>query len=426
MAEPMRILFTTQPASGHLRPLVPLAQAAARRGHQVAVATLDRMSGELAGYGLAHLPAGYDWAPEVVAQLPRGYSRLSFAQAADVLAGLDAMVTATFAGPAARALAHDVLAAQFKPDLVVREADEFGGYLAAEVLGVPHASVASFGGLSGITGQRLAPILDEGRRDLGLPGDPEGAALYRYLHATFLPEAYGAGEFILPNTRAYRHTSSEQVAGRLPGWLAELDHDRPFLFAGFGTVVYDLPGARDFLAEVIAALGMLPVTAVLAVGSGKSLDRFGSLPPNVRLVEFTDQPLMLEGCDLFLSHGGLNSIKEALRLAVPMVGMPVGSDHRHNVATCVRAGVAVEVPVGEAGAATIAAACARVLGDPGYRSRARWLQRHIHALAPIDQLMDDLEELGARRGSEAERRHRSTASGTSAEARPDGDQLARC
>ncbi len=414
-ARPLRILFTSQPASGHLRPLVPIARLAAQRGHDVKVATLERMAPELASYGLSHLAAGYDWGPDVFADIPRGYWRMPFADAADVLAGLDRSVTRIFAGPAARACATDILANAdiWRPDLIVREDDEFGGYLAAEALGIAHASVASFGGLDNITGPRLAPILDVGRAHLGLPADPDGKLLYRHLHATFLPEAYGSGEFILPNTRAYRHVSAEHVRGRLPDWLAGVDHSVPFVFAGFGTVVYDLPGARDFLREVISGLGGLTCTAVVAVGAGNSIEGFDDVRPNVRLVDFVEQSLMLEGCDLFVTHGGLNSIKESLRLAVPMVGIPVGADHRHNVATCVEAGVAREVPVHDATADRIADACRQVLDGPGYRVSARRIQRHIHALSPVEELIDALEDLACRPATREAGRSRPASASTS-------------
>ena len=391
----LRILFTTQPASGHLRPLIPIAHAARRRGHDVRVATLDRMAGDLAGYGLTHLPAGYDWARDMVSILPRGFFRLSYAEAADALRDAAADVTAIYAGPAAQQCAADLLAhaRDWRPDLVLREADEYGGYLAAETLGIPHASVASFGGLTEITGPRLAPILDKGRAGLDLPGDPQGERLYRFLHATFVPRAYAEAEFILPNTRAYAHPLMGSADGCLPEWVTELDHTLPFVFAAFGTVVYDLPGAHEFVAEVISALGSLPVTAVIAIGSGNDIGAFGTMPANVTLVDFADQRLMLEGCDLFLTHGGLGSVKDALRLGVPMVGIGPGFDHRHNVDTLRRAGVGVAVDVHEADARTIADACATVLSDPSYAVRARAIQRHMQVLPPVDRLVQDCEQL---------------------------------
>jgi N-glycosyltransferase len=394
-----RILFTTQPASGHLRPLVPIAHAAMRRGHTVAVCAPECMSTELKGYGLDHLVGGYDWRYEVYRMIPQDYAGLDFAAAADAFRALGRPLTQAFAGHIARGTATDLIAhaRTWRPDLIVRELDEFGGYLAAEALDIPHASIVSFGGLDDVTGAALGPILDEGRAELGLPPDPAGHRLYHYLNASFLPPEYGESELILPATRCYRHPNAETCDGRLPRWLAELDLTRPVVFAGFGTVVYNLPGAEVFVSDVIAALGDVDCTAVLAVGSGGDLTKHRSVPDNVRLVDFVEQALMLEGCDLFVTHGGLNSMKEALRLGVPMVAVPVLDDHRHNAERCADLGVSRTVPLAGATRRAMADAVRAVLDDPSYRLRARRIQRHIHALPALDQLVDDLEALAADR-----------------------------
>jgi len=389
-----RVLFTTQPASGHLRPLVPIARALQARGHTVAVLTPEVMTGELRQYGIPHLVGGYDWRYEIYRMLPDGYATRSFADAADTFRTLGEPLTRCYAGHVARGTARDALrhAEEFKPDLVVRELDEFGGYLAAEALGIPHAAIISFGGLSGVTGEVLGPVLEEGRAELGLPPDPRGERLYAHLTASFLPPELGASELILPNTRCYRHDNAELSGDRLPGWLAELDLARPMVFAAFGTVVYGLPGAGAFVEEMIAALAEVDCTAVLAVGSGGDAD-LPHLPSNVRLVDFVDQALILEGCDLFVTHGGLNSMKEALRLGVPMVAVPVLDDHRHNAALCAAAGVSRTVPLVCADRTTLAAAIGAALADKEQRRAARVIQRHMHALPALDRLLADLEAL---------------------------------
>jgi N-glycosyltransferase len=391
----MRMLFTTHPASGHLRPLVPIAQAALRAGHEVAVAAPKCLADEIAGYGLTPLEAGYDWRYEVYGMIPPGYADLGIVEAANVFTALGRPLTEAFAGHIARGTAGQILAkaGEFRPDVVVRELDELGGYLAAEALGVPHVSIASFGGLEDVRPEVLGPILDRGRRELGLPADPAGERLYAYLHANFLPEQYSKAEMIMPNTRCYRHPNAEQRDGRLDGWFADVDHERPFVFAGFGTVVYNLPGSDALVDETIAALGEVDCTAVLAVGSGGKLERDRPVPPNVRLVTFVEQALVLEGCDLFVTHGGLNSMKEAMRLGVPMVSVPALGDHRHNAVQAEALGISRTVTLPEASAAALAAAMTDVLTDPGFRVRARRLQRHIHAQPPVDVLVDDIAAL---------------------------------
>ncbi|UNO40786.1 glycosyltransferase [Streptomyces sp. MST-110588] len=389
-----RILFTTQPAGGHLRPLVPIAQAALLRGHTVAVSAPACMAEELAGYRLPHLVGGYDWRYDVYRMLPKGYDRQDFAAAADTFRALGEPLTRAFAGHVARRTAADILGHDWRPDLVVRELDEFGGYLAAEALGVPHAAVISFGGLDGVTGPVLGPVLDEGRRELGLPADPRGERLYRHLTAGFLPPELGASELMLPATRCYRHINAERAADRLPSWLAGLDLSRPLVFAAFGTVVYGLPGSSRFVEEAIAALGDVDCTAVLALGAGADThDAARKVPGNVRLVDFVDQALMLEGCDLFVTHGGLNSMKEALRLGVPMVTVPVLDDHRHNAGLFAAAGLSRTVPLATANRRTMAHEIGRALADPALRTAARRAQRHLHALPALDTLVDDLEAL---------------------------------
>lgn len=114
------------------------------------------------------------------------------------------------------------------------------------------------------------------------------------------------------------------------------------------------------------------------------------------LVDFVDQRLMLEACDLFLTHGGLGSVKDALRLGVPMVGIGPGLDHRHNVDMLRLAGVGTAVDVHEADARTIADACREVLDNPAYAARARAVQRHMQVLPSVDRLVQDCEQIPER------------------------------
>jgi len=57
----MRILFTALPAAGHIRPLIPVAHAAMRAGHEVMLCSPASAKDQIEAYGLAHLPGGLDW-----------------------------------------------------------------------------------------------------------------------------------------------------------------------------------------------------------------------------------------------------------------------------------------------------------------------------------------------------------------------------
>jgi hypothetical protein len=130
----MRVLFTCNGLSGHFHPLVPFARALADAGHEVAVATRAAFAPAIAHAGFRHFPAGLDRdINDVFPQLRawRGPDRVAFVNGE------------VFAGVLPRHMVPDLLALAraWPPDLIVREGREYGGCIAAEVLGLPHAAV---------------------------------------------------------------------------------------------------------------------------------------------------------------------------------------------------------------------------------------------------------------------------------------------
>jgi N-glycosyltransferase len=387
----MRILLTSLPAAGHLRPLVPIAHAALRAGHEVVVCTPESAKDQVEAYGLRHVPAGVDWLGQELGTLARLGMSGSAEAKEDLRARLNTdLYTEGLAGAATLAMATDVIAAAdgYPPDLVVRENTEFGGYLAAEALGLPHVSVGVGGGKADQLVTRLAPALDVLRGSLGLPPDPTGARATACLHVSLVPPAYQPAR--VPHARHYRQTNPRQPDDALPGWLATEPPGRPLVLAAFGTLLPLLGAFGDTLRAIVAGLGGLDCTAVVAANTATVQDP-GSVPANVRLVERVPQPLVLECCDLFVTHGGFNSIREALRLGVPMVVVPWLTDSHGNATRCADLGIAEVVPAAGITAAALRQACAAVLADGGYRRRARAMQRHVLALPGMDVLVKDLE-----------------------------------
>src|SRR6185503_18859644 len=60
--------------------------------------------------------------------------------------------------------------------------------------------------------------------------------------------------------------------------------------------------------------------------------RLGALPPNVVVVPRTPQHTLLEKASVFVTHGGLSSVKEAIWFGVPMLVFPLGYDQHGNAA----------------------------------------------------------------------------------------------
>ncbi|MGH8901005.1 MAG: glycosyltransferase [Egibacteraceae bacterium] len=384
----MRVLFTTLPAVSHLRSLVPVAQAARHLGHVVAVAAPPAFHPAIQRYGLETLAAGHDWQPEKELRRPELLGMLH--SGASNLIGT--YVVPFLTGESARRMASDLLALapSWQPDVVVRDPLEFGGYLAAEVLGIPHVSVGAFGGVARLNQWLPAEGIDAHRAILKLPADPALTTLCGILHANLMPPSYDPAELEIPTARCYRHTNPTQSGEKLPGWVGDLPDTRPLVLAAMGTLFHMVPGR---LEAMIAALADLECTAIIAVGAGKNIDSFGPQPSHVKLVEWVCQPLLLKCCDLFVTHGGFNSVRESLRFGVPMAIVPVMGDQHYNAARCAELGLARALSADTASPATLRDACREVLEDPKFRRRARTMQRQILALPSLETLVRDLELL---------------------------------
>src|SRR5580704_3057123 len=147
MGRPVRVLFTLLPARGSLQPLLPIAEVMRQRGHEVALCSSPRLRNEVEARGLRFLPAGLEWHvsdPDYIDVLCAAAGGLALpplageARFAWVIANL-------FIGAAARRMLPELIgvAREWSADLIVRESLEFAGCVAAEALGLPHASVAA-------------------------------------------------------------------------------------------------------------------------------------------------------------------------------------------------------------------------------------------------------------------------------------------
>jgi UDP:flavonoid glycosyltransferase YjiC (YdhE family) len=300
-----------------------------------------------------------------------------------------------FAGAPAARMASDVIAhaESWRPDLIVRDACEFGGYLAGDALRLPYTSVGVSAGIADLMAAPVVAALNRQRALLGLPSDPVGARIHRYLHAHLMPAAYDGQDAALPHSRSYR-VDSDRPGERLPGWMADVDQGKPVIFASFGTLASMFPVYEEPLRAVVAGLADLDCTGIVGIGTGKDPDSYGPLPENVRLVDWISQPLMLQCSDLFVTHAGYNSVRQALGCGVPMVTIPLIIDNFAAAARCADLGLGVRLEWDLLGPSQLASACRATIGDPGFQHRARKMQRRILASPSVNGgLTGDLEEL---------------------------------
>ena len=392
---PLRVLFTTQPGLGHLFPLLPIADGLRQRGHHVAFAVSASFGAEVAAAGHAHFTAGMDW---VTADMAR-----CFPEIASVAPGPERYEVGrkvVFAGRTAIDAVPDLLAlgARWRPDLIVREAAEYGGGLCAELLRLPHAVVRTDSGSSSYSDRHvISDALADTRREVGLPPDPDVEMPFRYLQLSFAPrglddtEPEGA-----PTCHRLRPIETRSTNGTaVVPWLDGRGDrgDRPTVYVTLGTVY----NSSALLSTILEGLAAEPLDLLVTIGPGANPDQLGPQPPNVYVAGWIPQDEVLPRCDAVITHGGYGTVSAVLRHGLPLVVVPISADQPLNARRCSELGVGTTVAADERTPDRIREATREVLEDPAYRQASQRVAAEARRRPGLDHALDLLETL-ARHG----------------------------
>lgn len=383
------MLVTTQPAYGHLHPLVPLCHALVQAGHEVAVGTAASFRPQVEATGIAALTAGIDWLeselaaafPDYEAHRARGESK-TFLQ------------SEIFGWRTARAMARDVeaISRERQIEVIIREPWEFGGAVAAATLGIPcvlHGigALANVEEVISIAAGRLTQ--HAARLDVADLWDWLGGAVYidpcppvlQSTSATFRP----------PSRQLVRPQVFDTTDGPLhpPAWLPE-PRDRPLIYVGLGTVMNRWHG---LLHRLVAEVARLDVEVAVTTGPGFDPADLGDQPANVHVERYVPLTTLLPHCEAVVCHAGWGTTIAAVAHGLPIVAIPLGADGPRTAARCEQSGIGRVVQVDEVGSGRLADELADVMTMPGFRNAAQAARREIEHMPPPPIAIQALEAL---------------------------------
>nr|XP_018917928.1 PREDICTED: UDP-glucuronosyltransferase 2B31-like [Bemisia tabaci] len=111
------------------------------------------------------------------------------------------------------------------------------------------------------------------------------------------------------------------------------------------------------------------------------------IPKNVYIRDHFDQISILAhpNCVLFITHGGVSSMMEAIRYAIPIIGVPFFSDQDNNVANAQHFGYGLRLPYSNVTEESLRWAIQTVLRDPRFKKNISRASR-IFTDKPVSSL----------------------------------------
>jgi MGT family glycosyltransferase len=392
-----KAVFFAIPAHGHINPTLPIVTGLVARGEKVIYYATPVFAGKIASTGaeVRILTTPFDGLIEDAAMT---IGRNAFAIAAKLLEASMELI-----GRVSEEVRRE------KPDYIVHDAIAIYGRVVSQLLGVPALSTIPSpcwgqGHLADVPSWFALDILRQGL--FAFPEIVRYYALSRRLRLKYglnfgwpLRVFFSYEEMSIVTTSRLLQQNADKLDPRkfiIVGPMLARTEEGSFVNEGGGDVelVYVSMGTvynrdRGFFNECFKALGESGYRVLVSTGAAVDPGSLGEAPPNFTLAPSVPQMRVLGSAAVFVSHGGMNSLNEALYHGVPMVLVPRALDQFINSRRIAELGAGIYVK--RPNAANLRRAVDLVMNEPEYRSAARRLSGEIRAEAGIERALAAIE-----------------------------------
>ncbi len=372
-----RFLFVVPPLTGHVNPTASVGGELLARGHDVAWVGHPGTLKPLLPYDAVVFPAIDD---VLEADIRAKRERWLALRGMAVLK----FFWEEFLVPLGYAMVPGVSDAvtAFAPDVIIADQQALAGPLVAGHAGLPWVTSASTSAEL-VNPLRTMPKVDAWVRDLLHDFAGGDIRFSDRLVLVYSSPALVEGEFgdevaFVGPALTHRVERVDFPWGSLTG--------RRRVLVSLGTL--NGPAGERFFGQVLEAVSELDVQVVIVAPPRPA-------PSNVLVLPAIPQLALMPHLDAVVTHGGHNTVCEALAHGLPLVVAPIRDDQPTVAAQVVAAGAGVRLTYSRARAADIRSALESVLDEPEYAAAAELVRKSFVAAGGAAAAADRLEKVVA-------------------------------
>jgi UDP:flavonoid glycosyltransferase YjiC (YdhE family) len=369
---------------GHLMPLVAVAEAFGRLGHEPLVLVPPSLAEAASEAGVAVRVGGEP--PRSV--IDAAWERVRAGPPEAVVGLIDRELFADHGTEAMLPAARDLFDV-WRPEMVVREPCEYATAVLAHEAGIAQLQVGvSQSAIELGVLEMVAGIIERHRAGVA-------AAVMAAPYLTSFPASLDPSPWA--DTRRFRLQSP--ASAPLPDWWP--GDRRPLVYATFGSVLGHLPESRAVYRAALDVAADLPARVLLTVGHAVDPAALVPVPSNTHVERWVPQSDVFRKARLVVCHGGSGTTFGALAAGLPLVICPLFADQTANARLVQKAGAGLAVfpghdPAGglrslePADVAALRGAIDSVFTEPTYRQTAGRIAAEIAGTSTLEETLERL------------------------------------
>lgn len=326
-----RILFTVIPEKGHINPVIGVAKRLQAKGHEIGFYAPHDISKQLDSAGLNCFIGEFTQSQS--SESNRGEIFASNVKDSDWLREWIKGLLIETVEPSMPSIQKAV--DLFKPDIVVTDPMLYSAAIVSKLNGIQWVAISN----------SLNPVLNESiesdlldtvrwitpfRSDLFEKYDMKLKFCGCDMLSPDLNIAFTTKEFVGEPVR-----NVELVGPSIPKGSRgdecnfqwdQLSDEFPIIYMSLGSQIYHQPKMFNTIFEAVKDK---PVQLVATVNELMNSSELNDIPSNVLLANYTPQLQLLPKVSVMITHGGANSVMEAIHFGVPMLITPICNDQFH-------------------------------------------------------------------------------------------------
>lgn len=179
------------------------------------------------------------------------------------------------------------------------------------------------------------------------------------------------------------------------------DGEKKLIYIAVGTV-YE--ANLQFLRNCLRAFTDNRYEVILSVGRAIDPAIFEPIPPNFTVAQYVPQLSILQQADVFITHGGMNSIAESVTYGVPMIVVPNTLEQSINAARVEQLGAGLYLGPNQLNVEHLQKIVKKVLTDPSVSKGLERIQNSFSKAGGVERAADAIQAFKQRHGLNSEDR----------------------